>query len=686
MFIGEIRKVIRNKMFIVIMFAVLAANIITIIYLSKDTSEFYYYVKNKETYEKYLNGDNDIDDIYIFFYESKEQKQKEYTESYSSFIADMAERGNNILLSFSTSEDSYLSRNVKKTSDDYKKLEKIQLETEINCGMEEYASYIYGIFFMILMSFILVDFLYFQERRNCLLGILKTTKRGRLTLAFTKWKAGVVVLSVITFLQEIITVSIYNELYGIGSWSGYIQSLKIFRDCAYYMTNIGAIFFVITMRIIIAVVIFSLIYMFAMIFDKIAMAVVVPCVILLFEYVLDNFLMIEGSFDKLKTLNPFYAWKMSNSIGVYHNLDILGKPFDKNSVFIICGMFIMGLCLVIGVCSFGIKYQSAYKKKQIKLLVRIRRESSKLLHTGNIAVNEIYKLLLQQKKWIIVALLTVWVISNRYEYVPNDTYQTAYEASYHMYLSNIKGKCTNETITYIDNQTARLEELQNKMEEARRVDDTVMYLQLSAEYESMREGYDRMMAQFEHLKSVGKFEDKYFIDELFLNDVWYDYEGDLFIFLISCVVLIMLLAGLYTADVRYMTEKMIYSTKMGRNHLQSARNICSAVIVLSIAILTEVPKFIAYRKIIETECLAQPLSAFYEPVMDSSMTLLTFLLTIFICKLLLFSIIAFFIIGIARKTKNELLTSTSGIVGIILATLILYYLQTDITVFLIQHI
>lgn len=673
-------------MFLAIMFAVFAANMITIFYTTKNTDEFYYYVQCKQSYESYVSGVKDIDESYFDYYSTKEQKQKEYIENYDDFIKNMTERGNQILSTFNESEESYLKKEVKKTSDDYRKLEHIYLEAEINIGVEEYASYNYGIFFVILLSFILIEFLYFQERRNSLMKILRTTKKGRLKLAFIKWKTGIVLLIGVTLIQEILTLAVYNNLYGMGNLSGCIQSMQIFRDCAYPMTIFKAILFAIVLRIFIAVAVFGMIYMSALLFDQMIVAVSIPGLILVLEFGLDQILQFNGSFDLLKAINFFDLWKMENSVGTYHNLNVYGMPFDKNSVAVICLFVSVILEVVIGIYNFEIKYQKPYKKLQIKLITELRSIFSKLLQTGSLTINEIYKLLFQQKKWILLVLLIAYVMSNINTYVPRTLYQTAYEAAYHMYLSNIQGKCTDEAIAYIDKQTGYLEKIRKEMDEAQRANDSTLSMQLSAEYEYLIEGYDRMMMQYDYLKSDGDLEDKYFVDELFLDHIWSNYKNDIVQFSVLCVILIVLLVGLYTADARYMTEKMISCTKNGRNHLQNTKNICSAVMVLIIMVMAELPKVVAYRNIIEFECLNQKLSDLYTPAIDASGTIGGLITFVALCRLILILGLTVLIIMIAKKTKNELLTSAIGIGGVILVALLLYYMQTNITIFLVEHI
>ena len=52
------------------------------------------------------------------------------------------------------------------------------------------------------------------------------------------------------------------------------------------------------------------------------------------------------------------------------------------------------------------------------------------------------------------------------QYIPKNIYQTAYEATYHMYLANIGGKVDDNTEEYITVERKYLETLKKKMDEA----------------------------------------------------------------------------------------------------------------------------------------------------------------------------------------------------------------------------
>ena len=80
MFIGEIRKILRNKMFLVVAAVLLLIDIMTIIYCLGEKNEAYIAYRNQE--------------------------QGQYVETYADFIGEMDERGTALLSALDHKEDA----------------------------------------------------------------------------------------------------------------------------------------------------------------------------------------------------------------------------------------------------------------------------------------------------------------------------------------------------------------------------------------------------------------------------------------------------------------------------------------------------------------------------------------------------------------------------------------------------
>jgi hypothetical protein len=657
MIIGEIRKVFRNKVFLVMLAAIMLANIVSILYCARIQEESYY--------------------------EYMQDQQLQYIETYKLYIDEMGSRGTELLAALDGGDSAFMKRNVEKTERDYSGLSDLEPDTEYHAGVEEYAGYTYGIFFCIIFAFVCLEYLYLFEKRSGSIHILRSAKKGRWQMILSKWFVFLLLLFFFTLLQEVITVCLYGQIYSLGNLSGPIQSLSIFRDCPNAYSMLVGIIVTILNRIIISLGIGSIIFFFGIVSKSVILAFVIPCVILAMQYIFSITISVNSSYDKLCCINFFHSWNMKNYLGIYHNLNIGGVPIEKNTAVLWITIVIIICAVGIGTIIFSICYQEGYKKHEFRLLAILRRQLSKILHIKSIGINEFYKLLFQQKKWILIVLFAGMVINSMDQYIPRNIYQTAYEATYHMYLSNIQGKVDEESEQFIRDEQEYVDTLEQKLQEAIRSGDSGQQMQLSIELEGRRKAFDRLMAQYNKLLEQPDT-DKYFIDELNLSTIMNKYDRDVLLFMMSVVILILMVSGLYASEKENKISNLIYATRNGRKKLLKSKLRCSMFLIVIIFIFAQLPGWIGYGHIFKMECLKQRLYMLYQPEINSTLTLAGMLVLIYLLKLMLYVIIVLLTILMARKTKNEFITSVFMSTVIIVASLVVYFLKTNITLIFIS--
>lgn len=657
MIIGELKKVLRNKVFLVIAAAAFAANIVSILYCSETKNDFYY--------------------------DYKQEEQLQYIDTYKSYIDEMENRGEALLSALNNDNSAFIRRNVEKTERDYSKLTNIELDTEYNVGMEEYAGYNYGIFFCIIFAFAGLEYIYIFEKRNESINILRTTKKGRWQMILSKWFVYLMLVLVFTVFQELITFCLYGNIYSFGNLGSPIQSLPIFRDCAYAFNMLQGVIIIILNRVIISIAIGSIIFFCGIALNNVLKALVIPCVIFVLEYIFSITISINSSQDKLCCINLFHSWNMKNYIGIYHNLNFFGRPVEKNTAVLAMNMAIIICAIITGSIIFSVRYQTGYKKHEFKLLTFLRKLLSKILHIKSIFINELYKLFFQQKKWALIVIFALIVIGSVNQYIPRNIYQTVEEATYHMYLSNIQGKLDEESEQFIIDEQEYIAELEQELEEVINSGDVVTAMVLESELYGRTNGFERLKAQYEKLLQSSET-NKYFVDELNLDTIWNKYDRDVLLFMISAVILILLVSGLFASEKENKISRLIYATRNGRRKLLKSKLQCSVFIAILMFVFTELPSWIGYGHILKVECLGQKLNLLYDPEINSTVTLFWLIVIIYSLKLVLYAIIVSLTIFTSRKTKSEFITSVFISTVTIIASLVMYFLKTNISLIVIS--
>lgn len=134
-----------------------------------------------------------------------------------------------------------------------------------------------------------------------------------------------------------------------------------------------------------------------------------------------------------------------------------------------------------------------------------------------------------------------YIISSVDQYVPKNLYQTAEEATYHMYLSNIQGEFDENSEQFIIDEKKYIASLEQKLEGAINSGDNATAMIIDFELNGRRKGFERLNAQYEKLLENPNA-DRYWVDEINLEDIWNKYDRDMLLFMVSAVILILLLS------------------------------------------------------------------------------------------------------------------------------------------------
>ncbi len=657
MIVGELRKAWRDKVFLVMMATVLAANIVCILY----------HIENKSAY----------------YYEVRQQAQQQYIETYRTYLDEMEQRGQELMANFDEDTPVFLRRNVEKTERDYSRLSRPWIDAKYNVGMEEYAQYTYGIFFCTVFAFVCLEYLYLKEQRTGRMAILRTTRNGRRKMLLSKWCVLLLLMAGFTAAQEMMTVCCYGVVDSLGNLSSSVQSLPLFRDCPHAYTLWQGIAVTVLHRMVLAMVIGSVVFFCGVVCDGMLAVWITSCAWLAAQYFFAANLTVNGSFDFLCCINVFHSWDMKNYIGMYHNINLMGIPVEKNDMSLTVNLALLFGTMAVSTWLFAVRYQTGNSKRAFRLLTWLRGQLSYLLHVQSLFVNELYKLLLQQNKWVLPAALALVIGGSVTAYMPRD-YGFEGEAVYHMYLANLKGRFNAEkSQTYIEQAGHAVALLEQQMNEANEAGDKGLATQLMFELWDKEAGYQRLTVQYEKLLAHPEAK-RYWIDEMNLSCVIKRFDRDVLLFMMSAIVLIMLTSGLMASDQDKQIADLVNTTRSGREKLMWAKRKCIIFLTVILFFLAQLPSWIGYAQVLDLACGGQQLNLLVEWQIDSSMTILQLLVIIYTVKLLMDTGIVMLTALMARRTKNEFVTSVFMSTVVIVAGLVMYFCHTSVTLLVMR--
>lgn len=685
----EFLKILKQKMFFLLAFFLIIGNLLTIYMYEKSRSAYYYIYQNKDSYERFQNGDTSADEW--GYYTEDANRQENYRESYDVFLNEMQQRAEKMkTLEVYSNQDSYVYRNIEKTCEDFSILSDVEIVTDNNFGILELAQYEWGIFFVIVFLILFSYYLFYQERNRGLFLLIKGTKKGHIPFVAMKLAVMSVFTAFYVLIQEVSTICFIEYYYGYGDLSRSIQSVPEFRNCPFAFSVGEAIMVMLAIRLLIAEVLAILVCMFSIVLQNEIVAVLCGCAIFALEYAGYLFIDLGSLWNCLKCINPFFCWNFEKMVGTYLNLNIFGYAIGKGDCAWICAWIVMLFGIGIAIFVFHHSYQIRSESKLEKLKIWLRKKTGIFWRHTSLLRFEFSKIFTQQKKGIVFVILFLLCLSNIKSVQTSQSYSSAGIAQYHSYLNQISGKVTEESIQFVYDEVAYVDDLYRQLAELG--GDTegknyVLSMYLESEIDLKSQGVEFLVAQLEYLQSLeGSIYEKYWVDERAYTTLWGDVKTALFQWLLGMLGLSVWISGIYPADEKKRILPLLRATKNGRKRLHSRKNLCVAIGSAIIFLLVEIPIFVSFYQIDNFTVLSHRMSYFSILTISKDMSLGMFLTLLFLLKIFVFAVAAIALTGLSKVTHNETITSVVGIGVAVVIFLLCYYLRTSIGVWLLGYL
>lgn len=658
----ELGKLFRKKFFLFLLILLPAANLATFYIYEQYSSRFQYIYEQRDAYERYLDGDSSADAA--GYYEMDVQAQEAYLDSYPAFIDEMEARAERMRgLSIFMEEDSYVYRNLEKTCRDYAPFSGIDLQADNNYGLRAYTGYDYSIVFFLVFLAVLSWFIIFRERAANLLLLYKSSRKGHLPLGAAKLAAMLIGSALYILLQECSLIIMIGAMYGYGDPGRWIQSVSLFRNCTYMVTVWEGLAGSVLIKGGIALVLTALVFFISTAFRNEILAVLTAAAVFGAEYLFRLTLSATGTLSWLKIVNPFYYWNMASALD-YYNLNLFGYPVGKDLCALIALILFTAVFSAGGLFCFSHRYQIR-SESRAEALMQLLRSRIHFLgnHTGLIR-HELYKVMIQQKRAILFAILLIWGAAECAAVFGPDYYSEPEEASYHYYAGQLAGPVTDETFAFVENESRIMDERYEELAELSNAvtdEERLRSSELQVWLERMSGGFYMIQDQLNMLAdSPGEVTDKYFMDELAYTDLWTDYRSDILIWFAAAVSILFLVCGIYPLEEKKGIQSLLSSTLRGRRKLRRCKNICALLCTGGVILAAELPFFLEYYKIDHFAYAGQRLCDFTTAAFSTEAALGWMIAAVFLFKAL--SLLAVCLAGLAlsRALKNEILAMATG--------------------------
>ena len=681
----ELVKLGKKKLFLLLAFLLAAVNLLTLYTYEKNTGRFFYACRQRENYEAYLNGDEtaDIDD----FYKQDKEAQEAYIKSYPVFIDGMEERADRLKsTSLYKGQDSYAHRNLVKTCGDFASFSSAALKADNCFRIRAMAGYTGSIVFALVYLAVLAYYVLFFERDMDLLLLLKGSRKGHTPLAAAKLSAMVIAAFFYTVLTEGSTLLLLGRMYGYGDLQRAIQSVSLFRNCIYTLTVGETLFLAVLIRAVAAVFFACALFCIGMLFKNEFTAAGLAGGLLGVAYFFSRVFSINGSLSGVKCVNPFYCWDIQQVLGEYHNLNILGYPVGKNMGTGVTAVLSVFLCCSMGIWAFNKTCQIRAEGRLEVFWQWLRSRTGFLERHLSLLYYEFYKMLVQQKKGIVLALLLIWGIYEINNVFGQQYYATALEASYHYYAGQLQGPVTEETFSFMEKEGERLSRIREEIGElGNSGEDDMKRTILMADLERYEDAFEKVQDQLGQLKEKpGNISGKYLVDEMAYEDLWGNTGTDIALWFVGAAVVFYFISGIYTLDEKKKMHPLLRSMWNGRGRLNRSRNICAIICTGIVFIIMELPLFLRYVRIDHFSVAAQKLCDFTDVAFSGNLPLGFMVACVFLLKAISFFVVCLAGLKFSKTVKNELPAMLAGIGCAGIVAMVSYHFGWDINMLLIK--
>lgn len=626
-----------------------------------------------------------VSDLFLLKAFSSEQYTAEVypKESYQQFLGQIPEQTKAFLLQKEyRAKNTFLYRNLMKTESDYASLTGEGFKEDDYSSLNRYAAYPYHLLFVILFALISAYYLIPAERRGGKFLLLKSTREGHIRLYANKVLTLIVMTSCFSIICDISEAIFIRQKYGPFHRDALLQSLSVFRNCPYDITVFDAMIGMIAVRVLVSAFIGVLVMMLFSSFRRNEFSLAIFAAYSIAEYFFFVKISINSSMNYLTAINPFYQAHTTAMLGNYLNLNILGYPVSQLRASIVI-LFTAGIaCFCIGALSFSIQFQIEEESLIGIIMTRLRQIFSFTWHTSKTGVFETGKVLIHQRKAVILAVYLIVIFSLGRQALSPITFTKADDAVYHKLVHHIQGKVTDRKLSYIESQRAYLDDLITEAHSlGNSTEDRSRALFISFEYEEKNGGLARLESQRDAVMQKGNIP-KYFFDEAALEEQFSDINGDIFIFLISGIALVLVLAGIESYDAAM--RPLLNTASIGYADIRKKKIRFATVIAVIIFVLWNIPDFLSYFRIDHGKNLMASLSLLMVYYIRYQVSELAFFALLIFLRFVVFTAICILVIKLTGSIKSQAAVTVLGVLAVILISLVCYILRVDAVTILLH--
>lgn len=392
----------------------------------------------EQYYELYLSGDYlELTDSPWLELELTEMlyTQWEKCAGYGEYLLSVQEQGStlgNIGIFAGKNQDTFASRNVRKSARDYGRLSAEDISWMPDRAVTGAMENVWTDFLLLLSVFFFVGNMVLEEKEKHLFYIIRSTRRGMLENMVCRLAALLLHCGVMTILLYGANLAFFGSQVGFGDLGARLQSLAAYRESILSISIRGYILLSMATKSIVLFGFGALLSALCIAAERIYLPYGGGLLLVGVSYILYTVIPAACEGNILKYLNLFGILKTENLYGRYLNFNFFGYPVSRLLLSWILILFLTGMGILLGMYF--------YWRGDTLVFHRIGGFSVFRPH-GSLLLHESFKLLISNKT-LAVLLLFGFLAAGRewnHSYVPS-----VQESYYQDLMQQLEGDLTAE--------------------------------------------------------------------------------------------------------------------------------------------------------------------------------------------------------------------------------------------------
>ncbi len=594
---------------------------------------------------------------------------------YSSYINGVVNESDNITsISIFANKDSYTYKNAVSTKENFENLSSIDTTYDISNGVNMATNFIFTDLLIIVILLLVGDSIIGVERNINIIGLQKTCKKGKGTLACSKIIAVLMSVTLISIIFYGANILLSSLLYGFGDLSRSIQSVYGFENCILHINVLEYLILFLIFKIFVMFIIALIINLISMLAKSRISTYIYVIIIGIISVIPIIFILDNSNIMALKYINLIQFIDIHSLFSRYLNINLFNFPINYFYVFLISIIVLTLTLITSNIFVFSRKIISGYNKFSLKSLIKIKTP----LEKTSVFAHEMYKTLISNKVlYILIGVLVIQLYVN----ISTPVYLSDEEKYENFYNTIYSGEFNQAKIDEIEqyiNDTNKLIESGELSAQSNEYSEFENFNKHFIEY------YDYLNSKYDEGTSVSV------VNHTSVNvllgiekDMSNIYVLGLYILLIVCII------PIFTREYERKSIPLLKCTKTGYKNILLKKSICAILITLAINLLIYIPYFI---RIISTYGLNEINSSICSipefSNMSDNFTIIQVLVFSFIVRLVTSIVITLLLMLLSTKTKNTIMTvliSTVIFVIPILLNLINIDILNNITLYNFQN-